>query len=151
MQTSTILSCICIGILLGISIAIVRNKQELFSWAPYTPRVKGVTIPNRNIVMLQSALDSGMLTPQTLDEIMPSFGKEVGEKAYEEEVKTIYNSLEMQQTLEDERMKVAAATASYIPEKGLPPHGLWNQRNTLDNLSQPGLQGSDGKPQCACK
>ena len=150
MHPSTILSCVCIGVILGISLALMRSKES-FSWAPNAPSVKGVSISNRNVVMLQSALDSGMLTPQSIEELMPTLGTNVGEKAYNNEVSTIHNSLEMQQTIEDERMKVAAATSSFIPKEGLPPHGLWNQRNTLENLSQPGLNGSDGKPTCACK
>ena len=153
MLRTVVLSISCILFIFAACALYKQLQRENFSWAEYTPRVKGVTIPNRNAVMLQSALDAGMLTPDAIQEILPSQPTS-HEDQYKEQVATVENTLELDQTLQDERVKVAAAVSNYIPPEGantLP--GLWTQRNTVDNLFQPGLNGKTGQPTCssACK
>ena len=149
---STFVLIVCLGIAIGVGITLYKmRKSESFSWAPYTPRVKGVTITNNNTVAIQSGLDSGMLTPDAISQMMPDMSGGLGKDGYDKDIKTIQNSLELQSTQEDERMQLAAAMAGYVPPEGNTHRALWTQRNTVDNLFQPGLDGSDGKPTCACK
>ena len=140
---------VCVGIMIGVSITLYQ--KERYSWSPYAPKVKGVTITNGKSVMLQGALDSGMLTPDAIQQMMPDLGKTQNEDVYNDELKTINDSLEMQSGQVDQRMQVAAAISNFIPPEGNTSKALWVQRNTIDNLSQPGLGDSDGQPKCNCK
>ena len=124
----------------------MHTQKESFSWAPVTPSVKGVTIVDNNIVALQSALDSGMMTVDAIKQMMPNYMDENREVDYKDDVSNIRNSLELDSTLTDLRAQVAAANAQWIPEEGNTIPGLWTQRNPVSNLFQDGLNGSNGKP-----
>ncbi len=137
----------------------IHNANEEYSYVRFVPRVKEVTIANTNSNVLSSNLESGMLTNETLKQ-MQDFSTldktqtdvyAKGEDGYKASQDLLKGSLELQSTQEDSRLQVAAAISGYIPPNGIENSGLWNQRNTLDNLFQPGLNGSDGKPSCACK
>ena len=139
-------TCLTCLLLILCIICLLNQSKEGFSWAPVTPSVKGVTIVDNNIVALQSALDSGMMTPDALKQLMPRYVDEDREKVYKQDVDDIRNSLELDNTLTDLRAQVAAANAQFIPLTGNEIPGLWVQRNPVDKLFQDGLNGSNGKP-----
>lgn len=172
--------CICIALFAIIElIMMLKKSNESWAFSADVARVNGVSINNSMTNVLKSGLESGMVIPQVqqLLSLTNNDTNVVGKTGFEIEDAAIKNTLELSPTLSDFRYQVAAANTHYIPPTGLPNVALWYQRNTLQNLFQPGLvpalpssssttsstssststlnptpTPSDGKPLgCACK
>ncbi len=107
----------------------------------YNPSILGVHIQNKRNIFKKSAIQSGMWSPEFNLQLGLEAQKHLtGKDAYDANVATIADSLEMQQTQDYLRHHLAASMTGYIPPDGIPINqGLWYQRNVLKNLQQPGL------------
>jgi len=107
----------------------------------YNPSIMGVAIQNKRNIFKKSAAQSGMFLPGMSMQLGLEASKTLsGRDAYEANVATVRDSLEMQQTQDYLRHNLAASMTGYIPPDGVMPHGLWYQRTYVDRLDQPGLK-----------
>ena len=129
----------------------VADDLKYFDKAAFlgsVPRVQGVPIIDRIANIKRSLAGAGMVDEATSDRLVPP-KQNVGASAFKCEEGIITDTLEMEQTQQLMRTQLAAANTGYVPPEGVSPNGWWTQRNTLNNLEQPGL--TKGLTQRTCK
>ena len=104
---------------------------------PQVPHVLGVPIVDKMQLVVDSGKMSGMM-PQGMELMSPSNAMK-GHDAYGIGKEIIANTLELDTTTNLLRHHLASAMTSYVPPEGVDIDALWYQRNTLQNLKQPGL------------
>jgi hypothetical protein len=137
-----ILILLCLVIIAFSVYHLTSKNSEYFAFNTVIPRVKGVSINDSMKNVLASGLESGMVNQNVLNlmkHVVPS--QQTSQSEWDIQKRAIQNTLELSPTLEDARYQVASAVSNYIPAEGIPKRssGLWVQKNTLDNLQQPGL------------
>lgn len=115
--------------------------EQLFvpSIQPFNPTVKGVHINNPAGVVKTSLMNAGMITPELAAN---AFRGGKGKAGFDHDAAVVRNSLELLPNQENERLQLAAATNSYVPEDGIPPNRLWVRKTVLEDLGQPGLSAN---------
>ena len=135
------LALLLVALLLAYKCA--NNLHEGYqAMTEYNPTIMGVPIQNKRSIFKKSAAESGMFLPgMSLQLGLEKDVKLSGQTAYEANIATIADSLELEQTQDTLRHHLAATMTNYVPPEGIPVNqGLWVERNYLKNLHQPGLQ-----------
>jgi hypothetical protein len=132
---------ICVAVVSAV-ILFRRSEHYEFEGAPfmatYNPVVHGVSFANNNEVFKKSSVAAGMFDEKQLQMMLPPIATE-GKYGYEANKGVVQDSLELYPTQEFSRLQLSAALANYIPEEGINNLGLFQQRNYIRNLQQPGL------------
>lgn len=116
-----------------------RSTDYLPSLSAYRSQVQGVSFHDNNQLYLNAAMNSGMITQDAINEILPAKEDMKGEMMYREGIDIVNDSLELDPYLQDLRYKVVAAQTSYNAPEGIPANNLWRSRTYTNKLDQPGL------------
>ena len=107
--------------------------------------VGGVPFHDQKSIMLNSALASGMMTPEAIMTYLPRPVNK-GRQAYFEDAAITDNTLELSSTFQQQRLALASANTNYIPAEGMQNSKLWIQRAFVDQLNQPGFTAQPVNP-----
>jgi hypothetical protein len=133
--TTIVIVLVSILMIFGAYKLFVKESYQM-AYAPYNTTVKGVPIMHSKYVYGQSCIQSGMCSPEQYEYFTSR--PCTGQKAYDQEMEVLENTLEMQQDQENMRAQVAAAMTNYIPLSGGTTNtGKWYERTYVDLLNQP--------------
>lgn len=140
---------VALGLLIACMMCVLSDtdKKEQFMFKPemnlFNPTILGVPIQDKKRLFSIAAAQGGLIPIQAQRALAGNIDSMKGKTAYEDDLKVIANTAEMNQTQDSVRRHLAAAMTNYIPADGLPNNsGLWYQRNFMSNLQQPGFDPS---------
>lgn len=139
---------VALGLLIACMVCVLKDtNEEKFMFKPemnmYNPTIFGVPIQDKKRLFSMAAAQGGMIPLQAQRALAGNFNSMKGKTAYDDDLKVIANTVEMNQTQDLVRRHLAAAMTNYIPSDGVPLNGgLWYQRNYMKNLDQPGFDPS---------
>jgi hypothetical protein len=138
MSLCTLLSLCILAVMIVLYTSSGESYVFLDTLYSTTTQVNGVPFRDQRKIMLSSALQSGMITPDAIMTYLPAPTNQ-GQQAYYDDASITNNTLELSPTFQQQRLKLASANTNFIPPKGIQDPVLWIQRTTLDKLDQPGF------------
>ena len=138
---------VALVLLITCIVCVYKKPSEQYMFKPemnlFNPTILGVPIEDKKRLFSIAAAQGGMIPIQAQRALAGNINSMKGKTAYDDDMKVIANTAEMNQTQELVRRHLAAAMTNYIPPDGLPNNsGLWYQRNYMKNLEQPGFHSS---------